>query len=183
MSDSTDNIITLSSENGYSNNDETVNSSDKASITDSIEHAKTNKLLLDNISRYYKYNNMELNISLINKYSNIINSYTIEVKIKKDLYYRPEYISLLEYGTTDLWYLILFVNNMTKPDELNKETIKIFNPAYLDIINNIIEKEKNNINNYNSPINISNNQLKDLNKPSKKILKKNYNKKIKPIVN
>jgi len=37
--------------------------------------------------------------------------------LKKDFYYRPDYLSYQEYGTTLLWPLLLFVNDIVSIDE------------------------------------------------------------------
>jgi len=55
-------------------------------------------------------------------------------------------VSKTLYGTVDLWYLILFVNNMTSVyDFHNKERIVIYNPEKLDVLIKILEKNKNNL--------------------------------------
>jgi len=117
----------------------------------------------------------------LRKYENIIKQQLLDYTLYAHQVYRPEYASYDIYGTTDLWYLLLFVNNMTRPDEFNKTKIKVFNPAYMDLLNNIIEKEKASLLSKDTPIIVDRNILKDLNQPSKRILSSLYDTQIKPL--
>lgn len=44
------------------------------------------------------------------------------IRIDPEYYQRPEYLSLDTYGTTDLWYVLLFVNDIfSRPDFIKEE--------------------------------------------------------------
>ena len=45
--------------------------------------------------------------------------------LKPSNYYRPDYVSYEEYGTTNLWSMILFINNIPSIEEFNKEDILV----------------------------------------------------------
>lgn len=53
--------------------------------------------------------------------------------------YRPDYVSYDYYGTTDLWYLIMRVNNVYSIIKFNMNTIIV--PNY-DIVTSILAKSK-----------------------------------------
>ena len=124
------------------------NSSDFADIQDCIEHSKTNKLTLSNVSKtIFIKGIMEVNDShLFQDYYDYIMSNLLVREINIDKYrYKPEYVSYDIYGTTDLWYLILWINNMGSALDFTKKTINIFNPGNLDFLNKAIEKQKEKI--------------------------------------
>ena len=162
--------------------DNSINSSSAADMRTSITHSKGNKITLDNISSYYVFDNkIKFGMNFLRKYEHIFKQYYMTYTIEEKYFYRPEYISYLLYETTDLWYLLLFINNMTRPDEFNKNNIIIFDPSYLSVFNDIIEKEKNSINNMSNPTVLERETVRDLNQPSKRILSSRYDKKISPL--
>jgi hypothetical protein len=163
--------------------DTSINSSDYSSLRQSILHSKSNKILLDNLSVNYKFEGkVYFSTSILRKYEHIIKQNLLEYHIYSHQMYRPEYASYDIYGTTDLWYLILFTNNMTRPSEFNKKIIYVFNPNMMDLLNDIIEAERNSLQgSKDKPIEIKRELLKDLNQPSKRILSEDYDKKIKPL--
>lgn len=164
------------------NDDHIINSSYHPSINESITHSKSNRLTIDNISKFYTLDGITFGLNILNKYSHILKSeaYLITIEIDKSLWYRPEYVSKILYGTTDLWYLILFINNLKSEKYMNFSIIKVFNPTYITIINEIMEKEKNNLNTSSTSTKIKRSIYKELNKPSEKILSDRYDKKINP---
>ena len=98
-------------------------------INNLIAASKKNKLTLDNFSNYYILENqIKLGFPLLKKYDNILKSSLSTITIEKDLYYRPEYVSYKLYGTTDLWYLIMYLNNVYKVEDFVGPTIQV--PAY-----------------------------------------------------
>ncbi|ALN97728.1 hypothetical protein Bp8pS_049 [Bacillus phage vB_BpuM-BpSp] len=173
--------MNINNKNYYDLGDDAIYSAGFASMMESVLHAKGNKLTLDYSSKYYKIDDtIVFGVNILKKYEHIIKNYLIDYQISKDLFYRPEYVSYDVYGTTDLWYLVLFVNDIMKPVQLNYSNIKLFDPSYINIINDIIEKESEEMFNYENPKEIKRELLKDLNSPSNKIVSKDYNKKIKP---
>lgn len=141
------------------------------SLTKSITHAKGNKFTLDNISNWYIFEDqMVMSFSLLRKYEQVIRNLAIELKIDKDYFYKPEYVSFALYGTTDLWYLLLFLNNMKNVDEFNKEVIKVISPEKVDIFNRLIGEEYKRLYKREKPKPISKHILKHPNLPSKDIL-------------
>jgi hypothetical protein len=158
-----------------------TNSSSYMDMRESIVHSKHNKITLDANSIYYNFSNeIIIGTSILRKYENIIRAYAIDYTIQKDHLLRPEYVSFELYSSTDLWYMLLFLNNMRRPDEFNKRNIKVLDPTFINILNDIYEKESK-TGNMDNPIEISRSLIKDLNQPSKRILSSLYDKKMKPI--
>jgi hypothetical protein len=149
-----------------------ITSNSSSDMDGSILHSKNNKILLDNISNHYSFeDSIVLSTSILGKYEHIIKSRGLSgYVIEKKYFYRPEYVSNIVYATTDLWYLILFMNNMKKPDEFVKEEIIIFDPTEMDLLNNIIEQEKAALKKMSEPEKISRQMMRSLNAPSKSIL-------------
>ncbi|HQL12049.1 MAG TPA: hypothetical protein PK507_03455, partial [bacterium] len=137
----------------------------------SVSSVPTNKVLLDNISNVYNYKDIiQFPMSFLRKYENIIKANLQDYKIDKSRFYRPEYVSWDLYGTTDLWYLILFVNDLKSPMELNFTDIKVPNSLYImEIMNKLktIDRVKST---HKDPIYIYQSLLKDINSPSEKII-------------
>jgi len=149
-----------------------ISSGQYSDMVNSVASTSSNKVLLDNISNYYNYKDIiHFPMSFLRKYENILKSNLMDYKITKSRFYRPEYVSWDVYGTTDLWYLVLFVNDLTNPMELNFEDIKLPNSYYImEIINKL--KMIDNINNdKRNPTNLVQSLIKDINSSSNKIFK------------
>lgn len=59
--------------------------------------------------------------------------------------YNPKVLSYDLYGNTELWFLILYMNQMKSVTEFNRMTIKIFYSSILGKINEIMDMEAVNI--------------------------------------
>ena len=130
-------------------------------INTMIAKARANKLTLDKFSNYYVLEDtIKLGFPMLKKYDNILKSSLKEVKIAVDRYYRPEYVSYDLYGTTDLWYLIMYVNNFYRVEDFVGPTILV--PAYdpLLVLNVIINDEASNVHSPTNPLHLSKNYLK-----------------------
>ena len=139
----------------------------------SVDNVPNNKILLDNLSKIYDYNNgeMKLPMNFLKKYENILKSNLSDFSLPKSQYYRPEYVSYELFGTTDLWYLILFVNDMYSPMQLCKDIIKV--PSSTDIIEVLIQFFNNDRSierSHREPIEVKRHFLKDINFASDNIL-------------
>ena len=51
--------------------------------------------------------------------------------------YNPHLLAYVLYGTTDLWFLLLRINNMTRVTQFDKKKIKIIHPDDMKLINDI----------------------------------------------
>ena len=114
------------SSNIVSQADNSLNSSRFQDLKGGIDSAPKNRILLDNLSNWYIFQGeILLPKPLLRKYENILRTNLEDYDVPKEYYYRPEYVSYELYGTTDLWYLLLFINNMEKPDDFTKSKIKV----------------------------------------------------------
>lgn len=143
------------------------------SLDQSAKYAYKNKILLDNLSRIYNYDNIiEFPISFLKKYENILKASLVDFELPKEQYYRPEYVSYEVFDTTDLWYLILFVNEMQHPMELCKPLIKVPNSyAIIELLYNLKEHEKMVEKSHDEPIPVKRILIKDVNFSSDDIIK------------
>ena len=129
-------------------------------IEDNINNGKENSYILENISLYSKVDNIKIPTSNLfyEKYRGLILNNCVKVKIPenalKKYRYRPKLLSYELYGTVDLWYLLLWINNMYTTTQFNQQSIYIFNPKNISVLIRIIESEKNiiNDNKQNTPI-------------------------------
>ena len=51
--------------------------------------------------------------------------HSIIKQLQPERYYRPDYVSFDEYGTTNLWAMLLFINDIPTIEDFKVETIKI----------------------------------------------------------
>ena len=126
-----------------------------ASIQECIDFDKDNPVSLANNVMLLNYENIiQLHQShLLNDYYNIIFANLIDSAIREDVFYYPERVSQVAYGTTDLWWLILFCNHMSSVFDFNRKSIKMFDPERLSLLNRIIKMNEKKIldNNENIP--------------------------------
>lgn len=117
-------------------NDLTIYTED--GLSKQYNFSKTCQELVTNGNVIQTYNRLYI-------YKNIIFRNTVEIKMNKDEYekfrFRPKLLSQLLYNTTELWYLILYVNDMIDITEFDKEIIRVFHPDKLDLLNSIFIKE------------------------------------------
>jgi hypothetical protein len=120
-----------------------------SSMDDSLDNVKSNKLALQNISTKANFND-ELIIydeNVLYNYKNYLSQYRVPIAIDEGFYYRPELLSEKIYGTPDLWYLILWMNDeIESPMDFDDSEVYVFDPNKINIINKIIESNKDKIN-------------------------------------
>lgn len=94
--------------------------------------------------------------NLLDDYMEYLDDYTIEVEIEDfniDKYkFNPKKLSYDLYGTTTLYYILLYINNLNGIKEFNleKKKIKIIRKDTLEqILSKIYDSEYTGINNYN----------------------------------
>jgi len=134
-------------------------------ILESIEHSKSNKFLIENTSEIYNYNNTITLFSphIFNIYKNLLSVYMDTITLDEKYFYKPELLSFDIYGTPDLWYLILWTNDISTVTEFSKSEIKVINDKGLDKINTVIEAYKSRLNlNHEDPYVISDSTLKKI---------------------
>ena len=78
---------------------------------------------------------MENNRFYLLKNSNLIT-------LKPSRYYRPDYVSYDEYGTTNLWPVLLFINNISSIEDFDVEEILIPTKEAINTLSNRIAELK-----------------------------------------
>ena len=152
-----------------------INSATSKDLVNSIDSAQNNKILLDNICNWYLFEGqIILGFNILKKYENIFKANLLDYNMDKQYYYRPEYVCNLLYNTPDLWYLLLFVNDMSSVDDFTRDKIKVFDSNRIEIINEIINNEKELISTKEEPRYIRKHFLKNLNEDSKDIIGNQY---------
>jgi len=118
------------------------NSSRFPDIPGSIKDSKKNKYMYGNLTQ--KINMYDKAIlsqgNIFESYRNVLETHLEKVSIDEKYFYRPEWVSLDYYGSTDLWYLILWLNNISRPEYFDKKYIYLLNPNKRVLLNSIIEK-------------------------------------------
>ena len=153
----------------------TLNSAKHGNLANSINSAKSNKILLDNISNHYLFEEeVHMSFSIMRKYENLIRANLKKITLPKEFHYRPEYLSQELYGTTDLWYLIMFVNNVVDVNKFTMDEVYVPTENFLEVFGKLISSEKEMKKSITQPIPIYKHILKDLDKPSKQVLPSDF---------
>lgn len=145
----------------------------------SVKKSKRNRYVLDNNMNWYIFeNNVKLGIDFFNKYKNTIYKYAKYININKDYFMRPEYVSYTLYGTTDLWHILLWLNNMKNPNEFVKQQILVIDPKYIGEFQRILDEGRRHVHNSFNPVYIRKHYLKHPDLKSDNLLSDAYNDKI-----
>jgi hypothetical protein len=113
-----------------------------------IELGRENSLNLDNTSLVNETQGVIIPIYNIlrQKYRGIILENSVEVDFEPEVFelykFKPKLLSLKLYGTTDLWHLILWLNDMVSVSEFTRKKVILFDPDAMQVLNRIVEKER-----------------------------------------
>jgi len=120
-----------------------------ASIPEFIKAGINNSYTLHNTNIHFYTDdgyNLAFENVFRNKYRSIIMSNLLKLTFTDEEFnkykYRPKLLSLDLYDTTDLWHILIWINDFESIADFNKKTIKILNPEALTILNHIVEMEK-----------------------------------------
>jgi hypothetical protein len=125
-------------------------SSNFADIRSSIEHSKTNNLLLVNLSKRYEINGLIIQspISIFGRYWSYIRSELVNYTMLESDMYRPENVSKRLYDTRDLAFMLKVINGIYSSKDFNKKTIKVIHPLRIGKISDIIAANASSIARY-----------------------------------
>ena len=139
-----------------------INSSAYKSLNEGIESIEKNPILLDKLETKYNFEDQMLfGMNILSKYDNILKYNLVDYECPKKYFYKPEYLCHDLYATTDLWYLLLYVNSMSNEMEFCRKNIKVFPSDMIETINNLLKKEKILIESRKEPIYIDKHYLKN----------------------
>lgn len=120
-------------------------------IEDLISLGKKNSLTLNNTNLYTNKDDINFPYQNIFRehYRSLIMRYCKKLQLSEKLCYhykfKPKTFCLDLYKSTDMWHLLLWINNMTSIIEFDENRIKnliIIHPDSLEILDKILEKEK-----------------------------------------
>ena len=126
----------------------------ESTIQDSIEVGK--ELQITGNTLHYKNiisnSNNELFVfsisSIFDKYYELMKEKTVTIELTDEEYrtyiYKPKLLSLDLYGTTELDFLLLRLNNMVSCIYFNKKTLKVFDKNIISLLNEIMVHEQDN---------------------------------------
>lgn len=126
----------------------------ESTIKETIELGKeleisSNKLHYKKIITNSNNENFIFSISgIFDKYYELMKERTMIIELSDSEYrkyiYKPKLLSLDLYGTTELDFLLLRLNNMTSCIYFNKQTLKVFDKDITTLLNEIMIHENNN---------------------------------------
>lgn len=135
-----------------------------------IQYQKTNRISLNKLSDWFLLEGQSiLGMPILKRYEHILKADLVDYSLSSEYHYKPEYLSNELYETTDLWYLLLFVNDMATIDEFNKPVIKVFDTNTINALNRILNSDDN-ISVYEDPKDIKKHYMKNLNEKSDEVL-------------
>jgi hypothetical protein len=120
-------------------------------MTDFISLGKNNSLNLDMTNLIATCNGLTMPISNIFrvKYRDLIITNSFIVNFDDTTYqqyrFKPKSLSYDLYGTTELWHLLIWLNNLTSVAQFDLQSPVIFDPSQIAILNSIIEIEATNL--------------------------------------
>lgn len=145
----------------------------------SIRAAKVDRFVLDNNMNWYVFeDNLLMGIDYLDRYRNTLLRMSTRIKIGKDYFMRPEYVSHKLYGTTDLWYILLWLNDMKNPTEFVKEEILVIATNKVNELQKLMDNARKFLHNVVNPVHIHKHYLKHPKLPSENIIPNSYNEKI-----
>lgn len=127
-------------------------SSQFADLQECIKHSKTNKVTLSNVSNRINIKGEVIidDFHIFEKYETLLFPLLEEMELEEQYHYRPEHLAKRIYGTSDMWYFLLWFNGMSSMYEFNRKYIKYLPLKHLEVINRIIERHKDEIQHNNS---------------------------------
>lgn len=117
---------------------------DDITLLDLINDGRRNQYNIKNCSIMTRIGDDLLNIGgvVFDKYIDFIKANTVQVKLtleEQNTYkYNPKKLSLLLYGTEELWFLILRLNNVGSEIEFKPKKVSLLDPSQLDLLNKIL---------------------------------------------
>lgn len=89
------------------------------------------------------------NDSILEKYRKEFATYEVTRKLTDEEFrkyqYNPQLLSFDLYETTELWFLLLDLNNLYSLTQFDINPVKVYNAGIISLINTIINLEQDNI--------------------------------------
>lgn len=120
-------------------------------ITSFILNRLNEPFNIDNVTMFEKVDGVIIPVTPIffQKYKTTILANSVEItmdeKTFRPYYQSPKKMSYHLYETTSLWYILLWINNMTCVQQFTRGRLKVFNPENLYILTEILNTERDTI--------------------------------------
>ena len=110
-------------------------------LIDSINLANSERVNMVNVfSTFTLEGNKFPMLDMLNNNKAYLLEMTTTIAVPKSEFFKPEYTSSRLYGTSSLWYLILFLNEMYSAMDYTSKTIKVLSPnnlsTFITFVNN-----------------------------------------------
>jgi len=117
------------------------------STNESIANSKRNVIIYSEVSLKHYVDGVLIQspVTVFEKYLPILKQNSVFITISNDNFYHPEFTAKRLYGTSDLWWLLLMLNNMSSHKEYNKREILALQVDQKTLISDILELEKRNL--------------------------------------
>jgi len=123
-------------------------------IADSVKYSEENPLTYNNTTKKINFKGlfiMDEPHNIFHRYKNRLMSKTRYISIEKRMMGRPDAISEYYYGTPDLWFLVMWANQVFQPEQLMTKSVKVIEYGQVEKIieialtfqNEIRENEEN----------------------------------------
>lgn len=112
-------------------------------LIDSINLAYSERVNMINVfSTFTLEGNKFPMLDMLNNNKAYLLEMTTTVVVPKSEFFKPEYTSSRLYGTSSLWYLILFLNEMYSAMDYTSNTIKVLSPNSLNTFITLVSNFK-----------------------------------------
>jgi hypothetical protein len=109
-------------------------------LIDSINLAYSENVNMVNVfSTFTLEGNSFPTLDMLNNNKEYLLSLAIETAVPKSEFYKPEYTSSRIYGTSSLWYLLLFLNEMYTAMDYTKNVILVIPQSNLSTYNTFVQ--------------------------------------------
>lgn len=120
-------------------------------VEDFIKITSMDNISFEQLSFLDKSNDIiMITYNILNDYKDEIDDLTVTINLTDDEFlkycYKPRMLSYDIYGDTEMFFIILFVNNICSAKEFNKRKIKMLRKSHMEeILSLIYNSEKYNI--------------------------------------
>ena len=87
-----------------------------------------------------------LSDSILDKYTDVLNEYLVTKTLTDSEYnkyqYNPKLLSYALYGTVELWFLILYANQLCSVTQFHINPVKVYSSGVIKVIQSILNLEK-----------------------------------------
>ena len=135
-------------------------SSSSLSLVELINDGRKNPYNIKDCSMLTQIGDSKLCVggTIFDSYIDFIKDKCVKIKLTQDeqytYRYKPKKLSLVLYGTEELWFLLLRLNNIGSEIDFKPKKIYVLDPSKLEILNKILIINEDYINDNHLELNI-----------------------------